>query len=177
MRYSSFYQNYSAFKKAKDATMTRDILLSEIAEVIVMKRERIIDKLNQAGIQTDSSISQRQLAERVMDNLSNRKFMAGLSSIIAEKNSDGYQSFNAQNGGKAKPKDYTRDIFFAINGTVKNADKIELVDKTEQISPTPEPPKKKAKPGIALAIIGGCALVIYLIGVQKIDLPKHLRAA
>lgn len=175
MRYSPFYHNFSEFKKAHDGVMTKDILLSEIANAIVNHRERVIDKLNQSGLQTDSSISQKDLAEKVMDSLPNKKFLGGLSSVIAGKNASDYQSFNADNGGKTKPQDYTKDIFFAINGTVKAADKEELVQKTEQLLPV-QSSKGSAVSGwcvFGIVLLGAAA--VYAIGVKKIDLK--LKAA
>lgn len=176
MHYSPFYSNYSAFVKAKDPVMVKDILTSEIADAVVNRKEEIIDRLNHSGLYVDSSISTKQLSAIVSDNMSNPKFVAGVANIIGTKHPKDFEIFSNASGvdkkGKRKPVteiDYFNDVFIAVSGSVTKGD-AEVVEKVDQINTDDTELKASNKKGglISLGIMGTCALALYLIGIKKI---------
>lgn len=133
MRYSPFHSNLKEFRDAKDDVMVKDILLSEISDAVVNRREQVIDKLNRSGLYIDSSISAKELSKAVSDNLGNRKFLQGLSSIIALKTPHDFEAFSSANGNKVTEKDYVLDIYSSVDGNIKAEDSNSLSDKTQKL--------------------------------------------
>ena len=184
MHFNPFYSNYSAFVKAKDPVMVKDIVTSEIADAVVDRKEDVIDKLNHSGLYVDSSVTTKQLSAIVSENLSNPKFVKGITSIIIGKNpkdldiylnaSGSDRPIKDKNGKKVIRKrpteiDYFNDMFIAVNGSVQKGD-ADVMDKVDAISTDDTEKKESTSKGnyVLLGIAGTCALAVYLIGVKKI---------
>lgn len=133
MRYSPFHSNLKEFRDAKDGVMVKDILLSEIADAVVNRREHVIDRLNRSGLYVDSSISSSELSKVVSDNLENKKFLQGLSSIIALKTPNDFEAFASANGANGTEKDYVRDIYSSVDGNIESTDSSTLAEKTQKL--------------------------------------------
>ena len=183
MHYSPFYSNYSAFVKAGDKVMVKDILTSEIANAVVERKEDIIDALNRSGLYVDSSVSTKQLSAVASDNLSNPKFVRRLSSIIGSKHPADFEHFSNASGtfvkddkGKSHFRkrpvteiDYFNDVFIAVSGNVEKGD-AKVMEKVSKISTddTEEKGSNKKANLTLLGIIAVCGVAVWAIGIKKI---------
>ena len=184
MRYGSFYTNFTGFKKANDALMTKDILLHEVADAIANHRDEVIDKLNYSHIPTDSGISAKELTDKVMANMNNKKFAYRMSLVLAKKNKDEFENFmsaDAQNTKRTpNQKNGKTDRNRKINvigdvatelGKITEADKEELESRVNTYSKeNPLEPQKKGEWvwGVGFFVITvGLIYMIYNQGTQK----------
>jgi hypothetical protein len=170
MRYFPFHSNLEEFKKAKDSFMVKDILMSEMSDAIVNRRDDVIDKLNHSGIYVDSSTTVNELTEIVKNNLGNKKFMEGFSRIIGGKNPKDFEQFSAMNGNKVSEGDYYKDVFFAMDGYVKSSDSTMLSDKVFSLmSGGAEQVRKGTGFMPALFVMGLSAGIIYFTAIKPMS--------
>ena len=183
MHYSPFYSNYLAFVKSKDAVMVKDILTSEIADAIVNRKEQVVDALNRSGLYVDSSVTTKQLSAIVSDNLSNPRFVRGLSTDIATKSPQDFEDFSNASGVIVKDKkgkmrfkkrpvteiDYFNDVFMAVSGHVERGDAV-VMEKVSKINTDDTEIKASNKKSnlTLLGLAGACGLAVYLIGIKKL---------
>jgi len=176
MRYSPFHSNLKEFRDAKDDVMVKDILLSEIADAVVNRREHVIDKLNRSGLYIDSSISTKELSKVVSDNLGNRKFLQGLSSIIALKTPHDFEAFASANGKNGTEKDYVLDIYSSVDGAIKAEDNNTLADKTrkllESLGLIDTGNARKGSGWMTFGVLGASAIGIYFIAIRPLAIKK-----
>lgn len=168
MRYYPFHSNLEEFKKAKDSFMVKDIIMSEMSDVIVNRREDVIDKLNNSGLYVDSSSTVNELTEIVKNNLGNKKFMEGMSRIIGGKNPKDFEQFSAMNGNKVSEGDYYKDVFFAMDGYIKSGDNNMLSDKVFSLMSGDVQPRKGSGFMPALLVMGLSAGIIYFTAIKPI---------
>lgn len=176
MKYAPFHSNLKEFRDAKDDVMVKDILLSEIADAVVTRREHVIDRLNRSGLYVDSSISTKELSKVVSDNLGNRKFLQGLSSIIALKTPADFEAFSSANGSKGTEKDYVLDIYSSVDGNVKVQDSGTLSDKTMKLLGSfglLDTNTKGSGTGIlAIGVLSASAIWIYFMAIRPLTKIK-----
>lgn len=175
MRYNPFHSNLKEFRDAKDDVMVKDILLAEISDAVVHRKHDVIDKLNRSGLYVDSSTSVKDLSDIVTKNLDNKKFLKGLSSIIALKTPSDFEHFSSVNGNKVTEKDYVSDIYFAVDGNVKADDKDSLSEKTMKLLESIGIKTAKAGSGsgrMAFGIFAASALGIYFIAIRPLSKTK-----
>jgi hypothetical protein len=172
MRYSPFHSNLKEFRDAQDDVMVKDILLSEIADAVVTRRDHVIDRLNRSGLYVDSSISTKDLSKIVSDNLSNKKFLQGLSTIIAMKTPADFESFASANGSKGTEKDYVLDIYSSVDGNIKSEDSNSLSDKTmkllESLGLYNPNPARKGSGWFAFGTVALSATGIYFMAIKPL---------
>ena len=153
--------------------MSKDILLSEIADMVVLKKDEVIDKLNHAGIPTDSSVSEAEVADVVVDNLGNKKLIHGLATIVAKKEGE-YETFLNANGNKnrkrpSEPQDYNSEIASYFYGIETN-DKPTLKDKVENLRREFGTEVKQVASGWKILILlglGAAALYVITLPAKK----------
>lgn len=108
-------KNYFMANGAGDIDMKIDILMSEIAKLIVNKKRRVVDLLNQSGIQTSSAITTKALSDRVGKALySSAAFSKAIAAEIVQSGS----SLSAD--GDAKPKKSFEDLLGSVSDAAKN---------------------------------------------------------
>ncbi len=172
MRYSPFHSNLKEFRDAKDGVMVKDILLSEISDAVVNRREHVIDKLNRSGLYVDSSISAKDLSKVVSDNLGNKKFLQGLSSIIAMKTPADFEAFASANGVKGTEKDYVLDIYSSVDGNIESGDSETLTEKTlkllESLGFKDSGNEPKGTVWATFGVISLSATAIYFIAIRPL---------
>lgn len=171
LRYRPFHSNLDEFRKAKDGAMVKDILLSEISDAVVNRRQDVIDKLNRSGLYVDSSTKTEELSQIVTDNLGNKKFIQGLSSIIAMKTPDDLSYFLSANGSKVTESDYIKDIYFAVDGNIKTDDKDLLSDKVSKLLESlgfKSSSKSSGSGWATFTVLSASALGIYFMVIRPI---------
>lgn len=83
---SDFLTNYMQALEDKDDKLIMDMLTSEIAYVIIHNKKEFIEKLKQAGFKFPQTISNKKLADVVIENLGNKHMMYTLSYFVAKHN-------------------------------------------------------------------------------------------
>jgi hypothetical protein len=154
--------------KAKDPKMTKDILLHEIADAITSRRDDVIDKLNYAGLHTDSSITTKELTDKVIENLSNKRFSKGMSEIIAKNHRDEYEGFSSSDG---KSSD-TNDV---VSTEISNMSTKDTTDLHNRIATMDSSAPATTKSGVSggWITLGWLALItVVIIGVVKTENKK-----
>lgn len=175
MRYNPFHSNLKEFRDVKDDVMVKDILLSEITDAIVTRREQVIDKLNRSGLYVDSSISTPDLARIVSENLGNKRFLQGLATIIAIKTPKDFEMYLSASGHKVTERDYVLDIYSSVQGSIKAEDKELLSDKTMKLLKSFGLIKSPSAAKIGWAtfgIVSLSALGIYFIAIRPLHASK-----
>jgi hypothetical protein len=80
-----FYSNFSAATSGKDADSQRDMLISEIGDLIAHDKKDVAEALSTVGIKTDESESNKKIIAKIVNNFSNEKLQLALSYLIANK--------------------------------------------------------------------------------------------
>lgn len=145
--------------------MTKDILLHEIADAIVNHREDVIDKLNYSNIPTESGIAPEALAKRVMDNLNNKKFLYGLSLVVAKKNKDEFENFMVMSSKQNKGQKINVIGDVATEMTkITTADKDELNGRVATYSKeNPIAPEARGQWVWGVGFVSISVLLMYLV--------------
>lgn len=89
MRYEQhdFINNFLSLHKVGDHDKAKDILLKEIAQLIVYHRGYVIRDLNAAGIPTNKFATDKELTNKLMDHLpENKKLQASISQMLVHFN-------------------------------------------------------------------------------------------
>jgi hypothetical protein len=124
----------------------------------------------------DSSISTKDLSKVVSDNLDNRKFLQGLSTIIAMKTPADFEAFSSANGTKGTEKDYVLDIYSSVDGNIKSEDSSTLSDKTMKLLGSfglLDTNTKSSGTGVlAIGVIGASAIGIYFMAIRPLTKLK-----
>lgn len=82
-----FYSNFTASIKAGDLDLTNDILANEISDFIVFDTDKIIKALNTSDIKIDTTSTDENIVDTVIQNISvNKKLPKALAYIIAQGN-------------------------------------------------------------------------------------------
>lgn len=111
-------KNYFMANGAGDTDMKTDILMSEIAKLIVNNKTRVVQLLNDSGVKTSSGITISSLSDKVAKALyGNIKFAEAIAAEIVQSgtklNADGTTT-------PAKPKKSFSDILAEVSTTGKN---------------------------------------------------------
>ena len=141
--------------------MTKDILLHEIAEAIVGRREDIIDLLNNSGVHTDSSINAQELTTKVVNNLSNKKFVEGLVSIISKTHKEEFDNFVSADGNK----DSIQSTVVSQMGNVTPSDTEDVQGRVDMINHNSKMESKGGSGGgwVVVGILTLSAVAIFAI--------------
>lgn len=104
-------KNYFMANGAGDTDMKTDILMSEISKLIVNNKPRVVELLNQNGVQTSSGISTNSLSDKVGESLyGNPQFAKAIAAELV------------QSGSKLNA-DGTKATFTELTGTLSDAAK------------------------------------------------------
>lgn len=134
MRVSNFHSNFGALYRAKDEVMMKDVVLSELADLMVNERTRVIDILNESGIYTDTASSRKELSEKITKNLANKRMLNRFAHLIAIENKNDFRNFSGSNKGKkVTGNDFVNQIMFALSGSASENDTEALAEKAEEM--------------------------------------------
>ncbi len=80
-----FYSNFTSAAAGKDSDSQRDMLISEIGDLIVNNRKDVAEALTTIGAKTDEGESSKKIISKVVNNFSNHKLQIALAYLIANK--------------------------------------------------------------------------------------------
>lgn len=85
-----FFMNFMAFVNANDTIMLDDLMMDEIAKIVIFDRGKIIEAIKKIEPKTSDNISDDQIVKFIINNGKNDAFIIQLTSIIVINNSEGH---------------------------------------------------------------------------------------
>ncbi len=95
-----FYSNFNNITKSNDSVLKRDLILHELADIIVNHRRDLLTVYGKSGIRMPQDATDEQLVNAFLQNYDrNKNLVIGISYLIAHKNKS-FSGADGEGGGK-----------------------------------------------------------------------------
>lgn len=171
-----FYSNFTASVTGKDSEQQRDILMTEIAQVIVNDRDQVIQLLNTVGTKMNNAAIDKQLVNACVKQASNPKFQKGMAYLIARRNElmDGEKKSGsidpisgiAQAIGDVFSSGAQKTVAEKQNQSIEDTNRTALLMKVLELKGG-APPKSNTGKYVLIGILGLAAIVAAVLIFKK----------
>ena len=82
-----FFSNFSSGADSGDSEFTTDLWVNEVADIIVLNPQSVVDLMNKVNIKSTIGESDEELVDKILDNITkNDSLNKGISFLIADQN-------------------------------------------------------------------------------------------
>lgn len=161
--------NFSASQKYGDDELTRDVLLNQVADLIVHNRNEVVNLLNDkhVGLSVPQNASDKVLIKKLLDNAqSNEMLSKGLAFLMVQQ-----MEMGESHAGGGDPISAVADTIKSISGNIANKQNQKLQKQQNQaditkmiLSKRQDEAKGKSRTKLILLITAG-AIVLIIGGI------------
>lgn len=80
-----FYSNFTSAVSSKDNDAKKDMIVSEVADLIVNHKSDVVELLNSCGVKTDANENNKKIITKIVNNGGSPKVQQGIAYLIASK--------------------------------------------------------------------------------------------